>query len=101
MHWGVRQNKLETPKDKDEVNKQYIHECDGWAHDPDTMVSPLTPKPEFVYYESLIEESTRLTYTLLYVELEHLKIETRLINTTSVSEMGEYVRELLLFIMSR
>ncbi len=29
IHWGARQNKLETPKDKDEVNKQDIHECDG------------------------------------------------------------------------
>ena len=44
MHWGERQNKLETPKDKDEVNKQDIHEYDGWVHDPDTMVAPLTPK---------------------------------------------------------
>ena len=46
IHWVARQNKLETPKDKDEVNKQDIHECDGWAHDPDTMVAPLTPKPK-------------------------------------------------------
>ncbi len=38
MHWGARQNKLETPKDKDEVNKQAIREGEGWAHDPDTMV---------------------------------------------------------------
>ena len=66
----------------------------------------------FVYYESLkrelktktiygfrcdeklktkVEESTRLAYTLLCAELEHLKIETRLINVTLVSEMGEYV----------
>ncbi len=46
MHWGARQSKLETPKDKDEVNKQDIHECDGCAHDPDTMVVLLTPKPK-------------------------------------------------------
>jgi hypothetical protein len=46
IHWVVRQNKLEIPKDKDEVNKQDIHECDGREHDPDTMVSPLTPKPK-------------------------------------------------------
>ena len=38
-------NKLETPRDKDEVNKREIRECDGRAHDPDTMVAPLTPKP--------------------------------------------------------
>ena len=37
------------------------------------------------------EESTRLTYTGLLEELEHLKIETRLIDEMFVSEMGEYV----------
>ncbi len=45
IHWVERQNKLEIPRDKDEVNKREIHECDGRAHDPDTMVAPLTPKP--------------------------------------------------------
>ena len=34
-----------TPKDRDEVNKREIRECDGRAHDPDTMVAPPTPKP--------------------------------------------------------
>jgi hypothetical protein len=46
IHWVARQNKLEIPKDKDEVNKRDIHECDGRAHDPDTMVATLTPKPK-------------------------------------------------------
>jgi hypothetical protein len=45
IHWATRQNKLEIPIDKDEVNKREIRECDGRAHDPDTMVAPLTPKP--------------------------------------------------------
>ena len=45
MYCVVRQNKLETPRDKDEVNKREIRECDGREHDPDTMESPLTPKP--------------------------------------------------------
>ena len=45
IHWVARQNKLEIPRDKDEVNKRENHECDGRAHDPDTMVAPLTPKP--------------------------------------------------------
>jgi len=45
IHWVPRQNKLEIPRDKDEVNKREIHECDGRVHDPDTMVVPLTPKP--------------------------------------------------------
>jgi hypothetical protein len=44
IHWVSRQNKLEIHRDKDEVNKGEIHECDGRAHDPDTMVAPLTPK---------------------------------------------------------
>jgi hypothetical protein len=44
IHWVARQNKLGIPRDKDEVNKRDFHECDGRAHDPDTMVAPLTPK---------------------------------------------------------
>ena len=28
------QNKLETPKEKDEVNKREVHECDVWTRDP-------------------------------------------------------------------
>ena len=42
IHWVPRQNKLDIPNDKDEVNKQDIHDCDGREHDPDTMVDPLT-----------------------------------------------------------
>jgi len=45
MHWVARQNKLEPPNDEEEVNTRDIHKCDGQAHDPDTMVAPLTPKP--------------------------------------------------------
>jgi hypothetical protein len=41
----MRQNKLEIPNDEEEVNTREIHKCDGQAHDPDTMVAPLTPKP--------------------------------------------------------
>ena len=37
------------------------------------------------------EESTRLAYTGLLVELEHLKIETTLIDEMFASVMGEYV----------
>jgi hypothetical protein len=37
------------------------------------------------------QKSTRLTYTGLLGELEHLKIKTRLINEMFVSVMGEYV----------
>jgi hypothetical protein len=45
IHWVARQNKLEIHRDKDEVNNREIHEYDGRAHDPDTMVVPPTPKP--------------------------------------------------------
>jgi hypothetical protein len=38
-----------------------------------------------------VEESTRLGYTGLIVELEHLKIKTTLIDEMFVSVMGEYV----------
>jgi hypothetical protein len=38
IHWVSRQNKLEIPRDKDEVNKREIHEFDGRSHDSDTMV---------------------------------------------------------------
>ena len=42
MHCVVRQNKLETPKEKDEFNKREVHECDVWTRDPDAMVVPDT-----------------------------------------------------------
>jgi hypothetical protein len=37
------------------------------------------------------KECTRLVYTGLVVELEHLKIETRLIDEKFANAMGEYV----------
>jgi hypothetical protein len=42
-HWVARQNKLEIPNDEEEVNTREIHKCDGQTHDPDTMVTPLSP----------------------------------------------------------
>ena len=33
MHWVARQNKLETPKEKDEVNKREVHDCDVRTRD--------------------------------------------------------------------
>ena len=47
IHWVERQNKLEIPKEKDEVNKREVHECDVRTRDPDAMVVPPTPKPTF------------------------------------------------------
>ncbi len=43
MHCVARQNKLETPKEKDEVNKREVHECDVRTCDPDSMVSHRHP----------------------------------------------------------
>ncbi len=37
------------------------------------------------------EKSSRLTYTGLFGELEHLKIKTRLIDEMFPSVMGEYM----------
>ena len=75
-------------------------------------MAELEPLPLVVYYESIkrelktrpiydcrcderlktkAETSTRLVYTGLIGELEHLKIETRVINERFVSEMGECV----------
>ena len=39
-----------------------------------------------------VEESIRLACTLLFAELEHLKIETRLKDETFESVMGECMR---------
>ena len=44
------------------------------------------------------EESTRLGYTGLVVELEHLKIKTRLIDEKFTSMRGEFFK--LMFIMN-
>ncbi len=41
--------------------------------------------------QSKTKEFAFLTYTGLVVELEHLKIETRLINEKFANVMGEYV----------
>ena len=40
-------------------------------------------------------EFTRLVYTGLVVELEHLKVETRLIDEKFANAMGEYVTDML------
>jgi hypothetical protein len=74
--------------------------------------SSLSKKSLVVYYESIkrelkirciyecrcderlqtkTKEFTRLTYTGLVVELEHLKIETRLIDEKFANTMGDYV----------
>jgi hypothetical protein len=47
------------------------------------------------------KEFTRLGYTGLVVELEHLKIETRLIIEKFASAMGEYVTNLCLLLIDK
>jgi hypothetical protein len=46
IHWVPRQNKLETPKEKDEVKKRTVHEGDVRTNDPDVINL-------VVYYESI------------------------------------------------
>ena len=65
IRWVPRQNKLEIPKDKDEVNKRDIHECNGRTHDPDVMVDTPTPK-ETRKSETLVR-TTPTTQTLTHV----------------------------------
>ena len=45
MYCVTRQNKLETTRDKDEVNKREIREYDGRVRDPEATAAPPTPKP--------------------------------------------------------
>ena len=59
IHWVERQNKLETTKEKDEVSKREVHECDGRVRDPDAMVAPPTPKPTRKV-ETLVRESSTI-----------------------------------------
>jgi hypothetical protein len=61
--------------------------------DPDTMVALLTPHRCDERLQTKTMEVTLLSYTGLAVELEHLKIETRLTIERFASVMGEYVTE--------
>ena len=60
IHWVARQNKLEIPNEKDEVNTREIYKCDGQEHNPDMMVAPLTPKPTRKT-EDLVKTPTTIT----------------------------------------
>jgi hypothetical protein len=84
----------------------------GWTFWLSPVLQGLGVRELVVYYESMkrvlqtrpiyecrcderlkteAEESTRLTYTGLLGELEHLKIETRFIDEMFASVMSEYV----------
>jgi hypothetical protein len=63
-------HELEIPRDKDEVYKWEIHECNGRAHNPGTMVGPLTPKSTHEV-ESLDRVTT--TMALCHEEVDVLR----------------------------
>ncbi len=46
IHWVPRQNKLETPKEKDKDNKRDVHESDGRGRDPDVIIVMVVPPKE-------------------------------------------------------
>ena len=92
----------------------YLQQPDGTTTVLWSISEGKSPSSFFVYYESIkrklkikciyecrcyerlqskTKEFTRLTYTGLVVELEHLKIETRLIDEKFANAMGEYVIE--------
>jgi hypothetical protein len=95
IHWVARQNKLEIPKDKDEVNKREIHECVGRLRENyESIKRELQRRLIYEYrcderLKTKNEESTRLTDTGLVVELEHLTTKTRLIDEKFASVRGE------------
>jgi hypothetical protein len=76
IHWVTRQNKLEIPNDEEDVNTREIHKCDGKAHDPDTMVSPLTPKPTRKAEKCCEEDDV---YVVVYYESIKRKLKTKYI----------------------
>ena len=82
MHCVARQNKVETPRDKDEVNNREIREYDGRVNDPDTMVAPLTPKPT-----RKVEDLTRVTPTIVSSREEELGSD---IDTVSFLELHSW-----------
>ena len=106
IHWVGRGTG--TPKDKDEVNKREVCECDGcdlvvYVVYYESIKRELKTKPIYEYrcdkrLKTIAEGSTRLAYTGLREGLEHLKIKTRLISERFARVMGG-VRHLLLFIM--
>jgi hypothetical protein len=70
IHWVARETG--TPKDRDEVNKREVCECERNLRN----------------LHSKKEESTRLSDTGLVVELEHLKTKSRLIDEKFASVRG-------------
>jgi hypothetical protein len=103
IHWVARQNKLEKPNDEEKIMLFIIYR-ERTERTKDKTLFLL------IYYESTkrelqtkyicgcrcyerlqtkTNEFTCLSYTELVLELEHLKIETRLITEMFVNVMGE------------
>jgi hypothetical protein len=92
IHWVARQNKLQMLRDKDEVNKREIHEYGGRAHDPDTMVTPRTPKPT-LKAEALARMPPTIASckwkTVVYYESRKRELKIRLMNEGRCDERLE------------
>ncbi len=111
IHWVPRGTGI--PKDRDEVNRREVCECDEVNRREvcECVMGEWVLKIYYVYYESIKREPkirgiyecrcderlqtktkkfTRLPYTGLVLELEHLKIETRLISERFANAMGEW-----------
>jgi hypothetical protein len=57
IHWVARQNKLEIPRDKDEVKQREIRESDGQAHDPDTI---------FLFFSRWLFSKVKFIYIFIF-----------------------------------
>ena len=92
MHWVGRETG--TSKDKDEVNKREVFFIIFYYESMKRKLKPIKPIYECRCNGRLqTKRFTRLAHTGLVVELEHLKIETRLID--------EMFPSFVLFIMNR
>ena len=62
IHWVARQNKLETPKEKDEVNKGEVQEYDGLhlRPGPDLQVWGLIKTPGEVGSQDRVSRKTQV-----------------------------------------
>jgi hypothetical protein len=58
LYYESRKRELKR-KEKDEVNKREVHECDGRVRDPDVMVVPPTPKLTY-QAEALVRASSTI-----------------------------------------
>jgi hypothetical protein len=92
IHWVARQNKLEIPNEEEEGTTREIHKYDGYVVYYESMKRKLKIKPtDECRCNGRLQTKrfTRISHTGLVVELEHLKIKTRLTNEKFASVKGE------------